>query len=174
MPKKLVTGLAALLAISAVPTVLPDHAAGASQRAQPRRAPAARPDPYRPRWSYSGPANGQPPAAAYGPPNAGAYAVLTCAGRGIEISLVDVDPDPARTRAILTSGNLRFETPTVFGGDAFATVSFVVPFGTPVLANLPANGFAVSFRNGERDPFPGGAALTRLINACRRGSVQMG
>lgn len=119
------------------------------------------------RWFYrSDGQNG--PMAVYGPPDAGGYVILSCGTGGLDVSLMDVDPHPARTRAIVTSGNQRFETATVFGGDAYATVEFTVPFDAPIMANLPRDGFAISFRNGERNSFPGDAVLGRLIRSCQR------
>jgi hypothetical protein len=145
---------------------------------QARREPVQRADPsaerWAPHWTYNGSSRGaddrqNPAQAMYWTSNESGID-LSCGERGIVFSLGEVSLIPARARAILTSGNLRFEAPTAWAPDdysAFETIQFVIPYGSPVLANLPANGFTISFRNGERNRASASPVLTRLLNACR-------
>lgn len=118
------------------------------------------------KWFYN--ANtGEPAIALYGPPDAEAYVILSCAPRGVDVTLMNVDADPARARAVLSSGPHSFEATTEMGGDPISVVEFVVPYAEPVLTSLPTKGFTVSFRNGERNPFPADPIIGKLLNACR-------
>lgn len=168
LTRKVAIALMVVLTTSGVATVTPISVADAAQKGQ-------RADPFAPRWFYA-PARRDADGhryratAFYGPRGSDDGTTLTCEPSGIVISFYIGDPRPGLDRAYVRSGNLRMNAPTDLEDTELGTsLSFVIPHGAPVLANFPSNGFAISFSNGEHNPFPGGAVLSRLLAACASG-----
>lgn len=119
------------------------------------------------RWFYKDAQDGGP-MALYGAPDSDADILLTCSLAGISVSLNWVDEKPFRARSILTSGANRFETQTSFDAAAeIPSAEIVVPYGHPVLADMPVRGFTVSYQNGERNTYPSSQMVAKLIDSCR-------